>query len=250
MQGRTAAGVSDSMATMRRSLAALLAAAVGVAACGGSSQEKPRRPTPPLAALQPLGRYSYATDGFERLSAVFSSRHVYPGASPVAVRRTSCGFSEHWQPRAERSTDWRFCVNGRRWRLIGLVDYHEFFGQAVTQSFACRGPFVPRPPTVGVGFRWTDRCRGAGSRVTVSYAAVRLQVLRVAGKRVETVLIRARARLRGRIDGLTVYDSWLSHQNGLLIRRAVRSKTAIDTPFGKVGDSERYALRLRAPVPG
>ena len=167
----------------------------------------------------------------------------------VTVAAARCGYSERWEPRPERVTEWRFCTQGRRWRLAALFDYHEFFGQAVTQRFTCQGRLVPRPTVVRVGFRWTDRCRGAGSRVTVRYVAEREQVLRVGGAAMRTVLIRARARLRGRIDGLNAYDSWLSRTDGLLVRRRVRSATSIDTPFGKVGDRERYSLELRSLKP-
>jgi hypothetical protein len=75
---------------------------------------------------------------------------------------------------------------------------------------------------------------------------VREQVQEVAGRPVKTVLIRARAVLRGRIDGVNRLDSWLSRANGLLVRRRVRSDTSIDSPFGKVKDRERYQLALRS----
>jgi hypothetical protein len=236
------------MAAMRRSLAALAAAVVLVSACGGSKESKPAQ-APPSRSPIPQGSYPYLTTGFERLSAVVSSRHVYPRRSSVTVEADACGYSERWEPRPERVSEWRFCTNGKRWRLAEIVDYHEFFGQATTQRFTCRGRFVPRPPTVRIGFHWTDRCRGAGSRVTVDYRAVRDQAIRVAGKRVETVLIHTEARLRGRIDGLNVYDSCLARANGLLIRRKVVSRTAIDTPFGTVHDRERYTLALQSLVP-
>jgi hypothetical protein len=221
-----------------------------LAGCGGAgSKSKPKRPPESASPLQAQGDYSYATRGFERLSAVITSGHRYPRSSTVTVERGGCGFSERWQPRPERVTEWRFCSDGRRWRLASLFDYHEFFGQAVTQRFSCRGPLVPRPPFVRIGFRWTDRCRGAGSRVTVRYVAEREQVLRVGGERVKTVLIRARARLRGRIDGLNAYDSWLSRSKGLLIRRIVKSDTAIASLLGKLGDRERYTIELRSLTP-
>src|ERR671937_479719 len=222
------------MAIMRRSLAALAAVAVWVSACGGSAEKKPERLPARASPLQQQGRYPYATNGFERLSAVISSRHRYPSRSTVEVQVEPCGYTETWRPRPERFSEWRFCTDGRRWRLASLVDYHEFFGQATIQRFKCQGPFVPRPRTVRIGFRWTDRCSGAGSRVTVRYAALRRQTLPVAGKRIQTVLIRAHATLRGRIDGLNVYDSWLSRKQGLLIRRRLTSDTAIDTHFGRV----------------
>lgn len=238
------------MSCMRRSLAALAAVAVWVSACGGSEPEKPPRPRSGSETLQAPGTYSYATRGYERLKAIVASRHNYPRTSTVTITHEGCGFRERWQPRLERSSEWRFCVQGQRWRLALLLDDHEFFGQLVRQQFACRGPFVPRPTVVPVGFRWTDRCRGAGSRVTVVYRAGQEQSLRVGDKRVETVLVHARARLRGRIDGLNRYESWLSRAKGLLVRRDVSSNTAIDTPFGKVTDRERYSLQLRSLSPG
>jgi hypothetical protein len=226
---------------------AAVAVALAIAGCGGSGDEA----SPPQAPAdaQPLGVYSYATRGFERLSAAVTSENTYPRTSTVTVARAGCGISQRWEPRPERSAEWRFCVRSTRWRLDVLLDYHEFFGQAVPQDFTCRGRFVPRAPTLPIGFRWTDRCGGAGSRVIVRYEAVREQAIAVGGRPVETVLVRARAVLSGRIDGVNRIDSWLSRRDGLLVRRRVRSDTALDSPFGKIRDRERYALRLRSLSP-
>jgi hypothetical protein len=232
------------LAATALSLAALLGCGGGSG--GGADGEQPAGD----GTAQPEGEYTYVTGGFERLSAAVASQHDYPRSSAVTVTPDGCGFSERWEPRPERSSEWRFCVDGARWRLALLLDYHEFFGQPVVQRFACRGPLVPRPPTVPLGFRWTDRCRGAGSRVTVRYRAVKEQVQDVSGRPVKAVLVRARAVLRGRIDGVNRLDSWLSRENGLLLRRRVRSDTSIDSPFGKVRDRERYVLRLRSTSPG
>jgi hypothetical protein len=228
-----------------RFCAAVAAAALWLAACGGADGGESQ---PPPDA-QPLGVYSYATRGFERLSAALTTRHTYPRTSTVTVAATGCGISERWEPRPERSAEWRFCVEAKRWRLEDLLDYHEFFGQAVPQNFSCRGPFAPRAPTLPIGYRWTDRCSGAGSRVTVRYEAIREQPIVVGGTQVKTVLVRARAVLSGRIEGVNRLDSWLSRRNGLLVRRVVRSDTALDSPFGKVKDSERYELELRSLAP-
>jgi len=232
-----------------RLIAALAAATFLFAACGSSDSKSPARHGPAQPAMQPPGVYSYATTGFERLSAVFSSTHRYPSRSTVEVTRSACGFTERWVPRPERSSESRFCLQAKRWRLDALTDYHEFFGQAVRQRFACRGPFVPRPQVVIVGFRWTDRCRGAGSRVTVAYQAIAERTVSVAGRPVNTIQIRARAALRGRISGVSRIDSWLSRRDGLLVRRDVRSATAIASPFGRIKDREQYGLALISPAP-
>ncbi len=235
-----------------RLLAPVALAAFSLSACGSSDNKSApdRSPAPPTDPTEtPAGTYEYSTNGFERLSAVFSSRHDYPRISTVTVTRTGCGISQRWVPRPERASDSRFCVASRRWRLEALIDYHEFFGQAVGQHFTCKGPLVPRPPTLPVGFRWTDVCRGAGSRVTVGYEAVGERPMQVAGRSVKTVLVRARATLRGRIDGVNQIDSWLSRKDGLLVRRSVTSTTAIDSPFGRIRDGERYLLQLRSLSP-
>src|SRR4051794_22895901 len=136
-------------APMARMLCALVAAALWLAACGGSGGGAPTSTNPASphsqASMQPAGVYTYDTRGFERLSAVFSSRHGYPKRSAVSVTHDRCGFRERWQPRPERWAEWRYCIDGDRWRLVTQLDYHEFFGQAVRQQFTCSGRFVPRP---------------------------------------------------------------------------------------------------------
>ena len=92
-----------------------------------------------------------------------SSRHDYPRVVDGDRSPLGCGFSERWEPRPERSSEWRFCVDGERWRLAVLLDYHEFFGQPVTQRFACRGPLVPGPP----------RCRWDSAGPTAAAARAR-----------------------------------------------------------------------------
>jgi hypothetical protein len=236
--------------TRRQSpLAALAAAALALAACGGPGSSGGGE-QPKAGGTPPEGEYSYTSRGFERLSAAVAAQNNYPRRSTVTVTPGACGFSERWEPRPERSSEWRFCVDGSRWRVALLIDYHEFFGQPVVQRFTCRGPLVPRPPTVPLDFTWTDRCRGAGSRVTVRYRAVKEQPQIVSGKPVRAVLVRARAELRGRINGVNRLDSWLSRENGLLLRRKVRSDTTIGSPFGTVKDRERYALQIRSLAPG
>src|SRR4051794_11610812 len=108
-----------------RRLAALAAAALWLTACGGSGGDSGSQPPPRPASAQPEGEYVYGTTGFERLSAVVASRHDYPRTSTVEVDPRGCGFSERWEPRPERSAEWRFCVDGPRWRLAVLIDYHE-----------------------------------------------------------------------------------------------------------------------------
>jgi hypothetical protein len=228
----------------------LLLAAGWMTACGEGSHSAGNS-SPPAAgtAVQKAGTYSYATQGADRVNAVVTGRHRYPRLTTVTVFRQGCNLVERWDALAERWSESRSCVAGRRWRLVSLVDYHEFFGESVEQHYDCEGRFVPRPALVRTGYRWTDHCRAPGATATLDGTVVRMENLAVEGKRVPTVLLRVRARLNGRIRGRNVIDSWLLRSTGLLVRRDVRSDLVLDSSLGKVEGTERYSLRLRSLEP-
>jgi len=232
-----------------RSLAvvAALLAAGALAACGGSS-DKPSQASPG-AAVQKTGLYSYATRGADRVQAIVSGRHAYPAVTSVSVARQGCDLIERWTALPERWSEFTSCIEGSRWRLLSLVDYHEFFGESVEQRYDCHGRFVPRPALIPTGFRWTDRCTSPNSSATLEGTALGTKVQKVAGKPVRTVLIRLRARLRGDVRGTYVIDSWLQRTNGLLVRREVQSDTVVASAVGTVKGSERYSLQLRSLAP-
>jgi hypothetical protein len=229
----------------------LLLAAGWLTACGGSSRSPAGNSSPPpaSAAVQKPGTYSYATRGADRVDAVVTGRHRYPPITTVTVFRQGCSLVERWDALAERWSESRSCVAGSRWRLVELIDYHEFFGESVEQHYDCEGRFIPRPALVHAGFRWTDRCRAPGASATLDGTVVRIQKLAVDGKPAPTVLLRLRGRLRGRIRGTNVIDSWLLRSTGLLVRREVRGDLVLDSSVGKVKGTERYSLRLRSLEP-
>jgi hypothetical protein len=229
----------------------LVLAAGWLTACGGGAHSSTGKSPPAAAgaAVQKPGTYSYATRGADRVDAILTGRHRYPPLTTVTVVRQGCSLVERWDALAERWSESRSCVAGNRWRLVSLVDYHEFFGESVEQHYDCEGRFIPRPALVHTGFRWTDRCRAPGATATLDGTVVRTQTLAVDGKPARTVLLRLRARLRGRIRGSNVVDSWLLRSTGLLVRREVRSDLALDSSVGKVKGTERYSLRLRSLEP-
>jgi hypothetical protein len=183
------------------------------------------------------------------VQAIVSGRHAYPSVTSVSVAKEGCDLIERWDALPERWSEFTSCVVGSRWRLLSLVDYHEFFGESLEQRYDCRGRFVPRPATIPTGFRWTDHCRSPDSTATLSGTALGTKQQAVGGKRVRTVLIRLRARLRGRVRGTYVIDSWLLRTNGLLVRREVESDTVVASSVGTVKGRERYSLRLRSLAP-
>jgi hypothetical protein len=236
-----------SLAVVAALLAAGGLAAGGLGACGGSSKTHSERS--PNATVQKPGVYGYTTQGADRVQAIVSGRHAYPSVTSVSVAKQGCDLIERWDALPERWSEFTSCVVGSRWRLLSLVDFHEFFGESLEQRYDCRGRFVPRPAIIPTGFRWTDNCRAPGSRATLAGTALGTKQQDVAGKRVATVLIRLRARLRGRVRGTYVIDSWLLRTNGLLVRREVRSDTAVASSVGTVKGKERYSLRLRSLTP-
>jgi hypothetical protein len=225
--------------------------AAALSACGGGDSGSSTRETLPQAgaAVQTPGTYRYATAGSDRVETFVSARHRYPPSTTVTVAREGCNLVEHWTALAERFSESRSCVVGKKWRLVSLTDYHEFFGESVHQSYDCDGRFIPRPALMHIGFRWTDHCRAPGATATLDGTVVRTERLTVAGKPAPTVLLRLRARLRGRIRGRNVIDSWLLRSTGLLVRRAVRSDTVLESSVGEVKGAERYSLRLRSLEP-
>jgi hypothetical protein len=234
-----------------RSLAvlALVVVAGGLAACGGGSGTKPKKPAAPGEAVQPPGVYTYATTGADRVKAIVTGRHDYPPQTPITVIREGCGVTERWDPLPERWSESSFCLMGKRWRLSSIVDYHSFFGESLRQRYDCRGRFVPRPALIRAGFTWVDRCTGPGATATLRGEALGPRRLEVEGKPVETVLVRLRAELSGRVRGVNVSNSWLRRTDGLLVRREVTSDTDVDSSVGKVKGIERYSLRLRSLEP-
>jgi hypothetical protein len=231
-------------------LAALVLAAFSPAGCGGSGSSGSRAaPKSAAAAVQKPGAYSYATRGADRVEAIVSGHHAYPRVTTVTVSRQGCDLVERWDALPERWSESTSCVVGSRWRLLSLVDYHEFFGESLEQRYDCRGRFVPRPSLVRKGFQWTDRCGSTGSTATLQGTALGVKRLKVGGKPVQTVLLRLRAQLRGRIRGTNVIDSWLLRSTGLLVRRVVRSDTTVDSSVGTVTGRERYSLELRSLSP-
>jgi hypothetical protein len=236
-------------ARMKPVLALLLAASMLAGCGGGSGSPLPRTPPPPAAATQKPGTYSYATRGFDSVRALVTGRHEYPPRTTVTVSKEGCTLLERWDAFPERWSESRSCIEGDRWRLASLVDYHEFFGESLRERYDCSGELIPRPAQIRTGFRWTDSCRALDGAAALGGTALGGRTLKVGGKRVRTVLLRLRATLRGRVRGLNVVDSWLLRSNGLLVRREVRSDTRVDSAVGTVAGVERYTLRLRSLEP-
>jgi hypothetical protein len=220
-----------------------------VAGCGDGDGDGVSAPTGP-AGVPREGAYRYVTTGFERIGGPLPGRLNYPRTSTVTVDASGCILSELWEPRPERYAEWRYCVTGGTWRLRSVIDYHEFFGNAQRRAYRCSGRAVPRPATIRIGFRWTDRCRARRTTAVARAEAVAIERVPVGGERVPAVHLRVRTQLGGDVRGAYTMDSWLRRIDGLLLRRRLVSDTRVDALVGSVPAHEQYELRLSALEPG
>jgi hypothetical protein len=217
------------------------------AGCGDDEGGVPAPARP--AGVQPDGVYVYATDGFERIGGPLPGRLGYPRTSTITVEAFGCTLSERWDARPERYAEWRYCVTGRTWRLRSVIDYHEFFGNAQRRAYRCSGRAVPRPATIRVGFRWTDRCRARRTTAVARGEVLAVVRVPVGGARVAAIHLRVRTRFGGDVAGAYTMDSWLRRTDGLLLRRTFASDSRVDAIVGAVPARERYELRLRSLRP-
>ena len=99
------------------------------------------------------------------------------------------------------------------------------------------------------GARWTNRCKGGTTNLTVRGRVVGRETIDVAGTPTETVHLRISSRSTGKATGDNTNETWLAESNGLLVRRVVDGEARTKTTVGKVGSQERYKLRLESSEP-
>lgn len=232
---------------LRRLLAAPALALLLVSGCGDDSGG-PAAPVRPEGVQAP-GVYRYATEGFERVGGPLPGRHRFGPTSTVTVDLSGCEVVERWDAIPERWAEWTYCVTGGTWRLRSVTDQHEFFGQVESYSYRCSGRAVPRPARIETGFRWTDRCRARGTVAVARGEVVSIGPIAAGGRRVEAVRLRIRTTLSGRARGAYTMESWLRRTDGLLLRRALDSRTLVRSSVGNVPARERYAMRIRSLEP-
>jgi hypothetical protein len=73
---------------------------------------------------------------------------------------------------------------------------------------------------------------------------VGFETVRVGGRAVRTVHVRARATLAGHSKGTAADDYWLRRSDRLPVRIVTRSDTATPSPIGDVRYTERATLAL------
>lgn len=196
------------------------------------------------AEVPASGVYVYDTRGAERLEALLSTEHRYPPTTTITVRRGGCGVLMRWAPFEERQTEWDLCPRRGGWGLAGIFETHEFFGRRDQRRYACDH---------GIAFElqgaWRYGCQFEDTHDEFSGRFVGREILRVAGRPVETIHVRDRDLLSGHEEGAGTSQTWYRASDGLIVRRIVESRDRSPAPGGTATYIERYELMLRSPGP-
>lgn len=206
-------------------------------------------PEHPEAQIPPFGVYRYSSDGSESIdTTAFSTAHNYDGVSTVILTPTRCGVMERWQPLVERWTEGILCVDADSTHVVSVRDFHEFFERSKEVSYDCTGGNAPYAMQLRPGDRWQTRCESDQGTVVSNVEVVGFDEVKVAGKPIEAVHLRASATLEGDPDGSDTRDSWIRRTDGLLLRRIDSSEAHVDVAGG--GDfEERYEIDLISTKP-
>ncbi|HSC91415.1 MAG TPA: hypothetical protein VLB86_07165 [Gaiellaceae bacterium] len=196
----------------------------------------------------PLGVYTYATEGFESVSALGGRRHRYPARSTITVTRAACGLALRWDVLATRSNELTLCAEGADLRLSSWSERHEFFGRTDRTDWRC--PVAAwLPAERAPGSASPLRCRSSDSTLDGTVTVVGVETIAVGARRVRALRLRAEARESGGARGPLVQEHWLAAQTGLPLRVVYAVRTANPSPIGDVTFEERYELRLLSLEP-
>jgi hypothetical protein len=196
----------------------------------------------------PEGVYVYATDGVEKTDALTGITHRYPARSTITVTAAPCGFRLRWDVLRGRSTTWTICRGAGGWTVASQDERHTFFGRTERTTYTCSDtPF--RPSGDGPGTSFDVSCTTGSAEERGTGRVVAREALRVGGKRVETVHVRRRTSLTGRIRGRSTQDVWLALRAGVPVRLRLTTETTNDSAVGDVHYAEDVSLRLRSLSP-
>jgi hypothetical protein len=202
-----------------------------------------RAPTP--------GVYGYATNGSETSHVLGTRRHEYPRRTTVSVTFTPRGcLRTRWDVLATRSDATLACPRtDGSWRLVTQSERHRFAGHLDERTYVCTPDSSLLPAHLAPGTRWRSRCAGSGTRIAETGDVRGPRTLLLRGRRLQTVLLRTRARLSGRTAGVVTTLTWVAPRTRLVLLRTVQERSRTDTPVGDVRYEERATLALASAQP-
>ena len=189
-------------------------------------------PTPRFAmtpgapyALPPEGVYRYRTHGRETIS-VLAATHTYPDETYWTVRHHGgCG----WQLERDllkEHTEWAtYCSQLHQFLFLEEKRQISFFGQTDSDDLRCNPPAVFHDTEEVPGEAVLATCTDGRDTARVDFTDVGLQPMLIDGTRIDSVHVKAHATIRGRANGETHEEYWLSPDTGLTLHE-IRSVDA------------------------
>jgi hypothetical protein len=129
-----------------------------------------------------------------------------------------------------------------------LTELHEFFGEAVEDSYRCHGSSASGTSAVRAGSRFSSLCRSDDSSISTKTRIVGFEPIAVGGETFDATHIESRSTLGGETTGSASREEWRRRSDGLVLRRS--SESEADTSAGGGSHySEQYTLQLLSTKP-
>jgi hypothetical protein len=204
----------------------------------------------PLFEREP-GVYRYSTRGSESAdTGLLSATHDYDGVSTITISPKGCGVVERWQVLGGRWAEFTSCpTKGDFFELVGLVEYHEFFGETRESTYRCTGDAASNRSARQVGKRFKGRCVSkTGASATSTSLVEAIEKVDVGGGPYDAVHTVTDVKLEGDVTGTATREDWRRRSDGLLLRRVTGSEARMSGPIG-ADYSESYTIQLLSVDP-
>ena len=205
-------------------------------------------PTPPPDDAIEEGVYTFTTEGYEVTNALGGARHDYPKETPVTMRRSACGWTQRWQPLAERWDESELCRTDTGMDVRKFTTYHEFFQKSQQQQFDCPPGSTVHRRDAGPGATWQWRCVSGPSAIETVVTVVGPEPVVVEGKEIAAMRVHYESTMTGGNRGTQKQDRWI-RSDGLNLRIKTDIDTEADSPFGPVHYEEHYVITLASLTP-
>ena len=224
----------------------------GPAPAPSSSGPPSGEPAPPSTISGPdaieEGVYAFTTEGYEATNALGGARHDYPTETPVTMRRTACGWTQRWQPLAERWDESELCRTDTGMDVRRFTTYHEFFQKSQQQQFDCPPGSSVHQRDAGPGATWAWRCVSGPSAIDTVVTVVGPEVVVVEGREIPATRVHYESTMTGANRGSQKQDRWI-RSDGLNLRIKTDIDTEADSPFGPVHYEEHYVITIASLTP-
>ena len=234
--------------------------ASGPAAAGNARAPATAPVSPPPAGSEPApastardaelqeGVYTFTTDGYEATNALGGARHDYPKETPVTMRRSECGWTQRWQPLAERWDESVLCHTDDGMDVRRFTTYHEFFQKGQQQQFDCPPGSSVHQRDARPGATWTWRCTAGSSAIDTVVTVVGPEPVLVEGKEIPAMRVHYESTMTGANRGTQKQDRWV-RSDGMNLRIQTDIDAEADSPFGVVHYEEHYVITIASLTP-